>query len=114
MSILGDVKEYLGIPAEVDCFDNTLLVHINTATFLTETISSFVNNIEIDKSTDWNEMYDGMEVTCPAIKTYVFLKIRLLFDPPNNSYLSGVIERSLTELEFKINMYCDSWDRAQS
>lgn len=110
MNILEDVKMYLGIPLSVDCFDSTLILHINTSIFLTETISQFAYKKDIDKSTEWREVFNGKELLVPAIKSYICLKVRLLFDPPNNSFLTQTIERTLTELEFKINMYCDSWN----
>lgn len=109
MTILEDVKKYIGIPLSVDCFDSTLLIDINTAIFLTETISQLTYKKDIDKTTEWAEAFGGKELEVPAIKSYVCLKARLLFDPPNNSFLTATIERTLTELEYKINEYCDSW-----
>lgn len=109
MSILEDVKMYLGIPLPVDCFDSTIILHINTAIFLTETISQVAYKKDIDRSTEWLEVFDGKELLAPAIKSYICLKVRLLFDPPSNSFLTQTIERTLSELEFKINMYCDNW-----
>lgn len=109
MSMLDDIKTYLGIPLAVDCFDRTLVLHLNTVIFLTETISRFTYKKDIDETTEWQDVFRDTVSTVPAIKSYICLKVRLLFDPPNNSFLTTTIEHTLTELEFKINMYCDSW-----
>ena len=107
-SILLTVKKMLGIAEEYHAFDLDIIININSV-FLT------LNQIGvgpekpyqiIDDSQTWADFVDPSEV--PGIQTYVYLKVRLLFDPPTNSFLVESIKQQIAELEFRLNIQVDT------
>ena len=56
-----------------------------------------------DKSTTWNEyLPDGANIE--SVKSYMYLKVRMLFDPPSSSSIMESINRLISELEFRLNV----------
>lgn len=105
-SILGSVKKNLNIPDEVDVFDPDLLMHINT------TLAK-LNQMGIgpeeplmveDSSATWDELCTGK--LDAMVRSYVFLEVRLLFDPPTASVLTSY-EKKRDELEWRLNVADD-------
>ena len=107
-SILNSIKKVLGVSNEDDYFDADLIVHINSVFFTLRQLGvNFINNYYITDSTDtWSEYISNMN-DCEAIKTYVCLKVRLLFDPPSNASLIDCINKQLSELEWRIMVALD-------
>lgn len=104
-SILTSIKKLLGITEEDECFDQDLIIHINSVlAILTQIgIGSSDGFMVIDKSNVWNEFVPE-RVPLNFIKTYTFLKVRLLFDPPQNSSVMNAINNQLQELEWRISV----------
>lgn len=101
-SILLSIKKLLGIMPDYTQFDDDIIIHINTA-FAT------LNQLGVgpsegfmieDKFAEWQEYTTSKNLT--MIKTYIYLKVRLLFDPPTSSVLVESINRSIAELEWRI------------
>lgn len=107
-SILLTVKKMLGIAEEYHAFDLDIIVNINSV-FLTlnqlgvgpESPFQITGDSEV-----WSAFADPSEV--PGIQTYVYLKTRLLFDPPTNSFLVTAIEKQIAELEWRLNVQVDT------
>lgn len=101
-SILNDTKHALGLHAEETSFDTTLVMHINTVlSVLNHLGAGPVEGFMItDDSQTWDEFFDNMVLN--SIKSYVFLRVRLLFDPPATGFTSAAFERQYAELEFRI------------
>lgn len=104
-SILDSVKKLLGIDPSITDFDTDIIFYIN-ATF--STLSQIVSGLKdgfiiTDNTTTWNE-YLGDTTNVEFIKTYVYLKVRLIFDPPTSSSLLTAINEQIKELEFRINI----------
>lgn len=107
-SILKTIKKLLGIHETENHFDRDLIIHINSVLLaLTQigvgpedgfTISG------IDET--WKDFIGEMKML-EAVKTWVYLKVRLIFDPPANSILEGAIEKNLKELEWRIGVVAD-------
>lgn len=106
-SILLTVKKMLGIAEEYHAFDLDIIIHINSV-FLT------LNQLGVgpdkpfqivDESEIWSDFVDVKEV--PGVQTYVYLKTRLLFDPPTNSFLVDAIQKQIAELEWRMNVQVD-------
>lgn len=103
MSILTCIKRLLGIEESYTQFDPDILVHINSA-FMTlfqlgigpETGYSITGSTET-----WSEFTED-RTDIEAIKTYVYLKVRLIFDPPQTGYLVEAINKQLVELEWRL------------
>lgn len=102
-SILTDVKKMLGIEEEYTQFDQDILIHINTVLNILAQMGVTYANDEFvqDKTTTWDSLIVKGDLN--LIKSYMFLKVRLLFDPPQSSALIEVINKQITELEWRIN-----------
>lgn len=107
-SILTSIKKLLGITEEYEQFDTDLIIHINS-------VFMILNQIGVgpekgfsisDKSTVWSEFTDNA-LSVEAVKSYMFLKVRLLFDPPQSSALIESYNRQIHELEWRLNIAVD-------
>lgn len=107
-SILKTVKKLLGIPEDVDDFDKDIIIYINT-------VFSLVNQMGIGplkcfsisgKDEKWSDFSERLDME--QFKTYVYLKVKMLFDPPVNSQLASSYNNTINELEFRISSL---WDR---
>ncbi len=103
-SILISIKKLLGIGDEYDCFDSDIIVYINSALATLAQLGVgpkegfYINDI----STMWADLLDN-DSRMNIVKTYVFLKVKLAFDPPSNSATMEAITRQISELEWRIN-----------
>lgn len=100
-SILISIKEALGVESTDSSFDNELLLHINSVFSVMEHIGMMAFNVQ-DTTATWSDFF-GERADLNFIKTYIVLKVRLLFDPPQNSFLVASIEKHCQELEWRIN-----------
>lgn len=108
LSILISTKKILGIAEDYTVFDLDIITHINTA-FSTLTqlgvgpADGFM--IEDDSAlwTDFDPVDDNLNYN--AVKSYVFLKVKVLFDPPTTSYLIAATEKQIEELEWRLNVH---------
>lgn len=102
-SILSDIKSLCGIPEDVQDFDNALILHCNTVfSGLAQMGLGPETGFYIsDKTWNWSDVIEG-EVNLHNIKSYVYLKVKLLFDPPANATLLKSIESQISELEWRI------------
>lgn len=104
-SILTTLKSMLGVPEEVSSFDEELIAAINNAFSNLKQLgvgpanTSFV--IE-SKAETWGE-FSTTNNLYSMVKTYIYLKTRLQFDPPSNSFLVEAINNQIRELEFRLN-----------
>ena len=103
-SILTSIKKLLGIAEDYDHFDQDIVMHINTVfTILTQLGVGPATGFSIaDKSTMWNEFISN-KLYFEPVKTYVYLKVKLLFDPPQSSIVLEATNRMISELEFRLN-----------
>lgn len=105
-SILLTVRQSLGIQNDFDGFDGEIIVAINTAFMsLNQLGVGPEDGFVVSEVTDTWESFLGDGVTnLEGVKSYICLKARLLFDPPTSSYLLEAIQRSLNELEWRLNV----------
>lgn len=108
-SILNDVKVDLGISDEscVD-FDTQIIRCINTAFFVLNQIGVGPEKPYVVKNStqDWTNFSAKIEEMEP-VKTYVYMKTRLQFDPPQSSSAMTALKEMVTELESRLNYYAD-------
>jgi hypothetical protein len=105
-SILISTKKVLGIADDYTAFDLDIITHINTAfSTLTQLGVGPVEGFMIeDAEPVWADFYaDDLQYN--AVKSYVFLRVRYLFDPPQTSYLISATERQIQELEWRLNVH---------
>lgn len=106
-SILTSIKKLLGIPEEQTHFDPDIIVHINTVLGIVNQLGAGADGFTIsDKNALWSEFIPD-DSKLEMIKTYVYQKVKLMFDPPLNSAVTGSLDRSIAELEWRINSEVD-------
>ena len=102
-SILNSVKLQLGILPEYTVFDQQLILAINTAFSILHQLGVGPKDgyaIE-NKSNRWDEVVTKQSLN--MVKSYVFLKVKLLFDPPATSFVLDAYNKQLAEMEWRIN-----------
>lgn len=104
-SILDSTKKVLGIPAEHTAFDVDILMHINSTIAILHQlgVGPEAGFVVEDNTATWDEFL-GTDPAFNLVKTYVYLKVRLIFDPPPTSFAIAAAERQITEHEFRINV----------
>lgn len=111
-SILESVKKVLNQSADDTFFDQDILLHINSVfSTLTQLGIGPEAGFEIEDDTAvWDDLLDG-DIRLNFVKTYVYLRVRLLFDPPVSGYANDAIKEQIKELEFRINVVRegDAW-----
>lgn len=103
-SILTSVKKLLGITEDYEHFDTDIIIHINSVfSILTQLGVGPENGFYIrDKTAVWNNFITD-DTKLEMVKTYVFLKVKMLFDPPASSSVASAMEKAATELEWRLN-----------
>ena len=107
-SILTSIKKLLGIPEDDESFDTDIIIHINSVFMILNQLgvgpkSGFSIN---DKSSTWDEFIPESS-NLEAVKTYVHLKVKLMFDPPLSSTVIEAIKSQINELEWRLNVSVD-------
>lgn len=107
-SILTSIKKPLGITEEYTHFDADLIMHINTVLFiLTQMGVGAKQGFSIkDKTATWAD-FVPINSNLESIKSYVYLKVKLLFDPPANASVIESTNRLISELEWRIAQEVD-------
>jgi hypothetical protein len=107
-SILISTKKILGITEDYVVFDLDIITHINTAfSTLAQLGVGPPAGFMIDDATYmWEDFLGTVEdFQNNSAKSYVFLKVRQLFDPPQTSYLITAVEKQIQELEWRLNTH---------
>lgn len=103
-SILTTVKKSLGLPEDYSAFDPDVILFINS-------VLANLNQIGVgptdgfaieDNVATWESFLQGSDPRLNNVKAYVYLKVRLLFDPPATSFAITAMESQAKELEFRI------------
>lgn len=107
-SILTSIKKLLGLAEEDTSFDKDIIMHINTVfNILAQLGVGPANGFSIeDDSSVWND-YLGEAANLELIKSYIYMKVRLMFDPPTSSVLADALNKNISELEWRINVTVD-------
>lgn len=108
-SILTSIKKLLGIAEEYEHFDADLIMHINSVLMiLTQLGVGPAEGFLIrDEDATWDEFIQG-ETNIEAVRSYVYLKVKLLFDPPLSSAAIESTNRLISELEWRLNVAAES------
>lgn len=107
-SILTSTKKLLGIAEEYEHFDSDIIIHINSVfSVLTQLGVGPPGGFFIsDKYSVWNDYMEDSP-TLNSVKTYVYQKVRLLFDCPTGSLLEALKE-SIRETEWRLNIAAET------
>lgn len=105
-SILQSIKKLLGITEEYTAFDADIIMHINS-------VFMILNQLGIgpekgfsisDETAIWSDYLPEDNKNFEAVKTYVYMKVRLIFDPPMSSAVIEAMKHSISELEWRLNV----------
>ena len=104
-SILTETKKTLGIDEEVIIFDTDVRMHINSALgTLNQLGIGPEGGFEItDDTQSWSDFL-MTDLKLSPVKSYVFLRTKLLFDPPANSWVTVAMKEQIEQLEWRLNM----------
>lgn len=103
-SILNTIKKLLGIDITDNSFDTDIIVHINSIIPILSQMGIGPKNGFIVMSEDdlWTDYIDDSVVNLEGVKTYMYLRIKLLFDPPTNSTTIDAFNKNIAELEWRM------------
>lgn len=111
-SILTSIKRLVsGIPEEQTFFDDMFISHINSVFSILWQLG--IGNDEFyitDKEQTWGD-YLSNNSNLRLVKSYVALKVRLLFDPPTISTVTEAINNQISEMEFRLNVMADNKEK---
>ena len=110
-SILTSIKKLLGITEEYTHFDTDLIMHINSVFMILTQLGVGPEEgffIE-DEDAVWTD-FMGESPTVELVKSYVYLKVKLLFDPPTSSAVIESTNRMISEFEWRLNVAVDPKD----
>ena len=104
-SILQSIKKLLGMDASYEAFDADIIIHINTAFAVLKQLGvGPPNGFSItDGSAVWSD-YTTDGAFNAAVKTYIYLKVKLIFDPPSSGAAIETTKEVIKELEFRLNV----------
>ena len=107
-SILTSTKKFIGIEEDYEHFDPDILMNINSAmmTLMQLGVGPKTGFIVQDKNDTWATFLGGRN-DLEAVKQYIFMKVRLSFDPPQNSFLVTAMEKQIAELEWRLNVQAE-------
>lgn len=106
-SILLSTKKMLGIPVEHNQFDPDIIMHINSVFNILQQLGVGPEDgfVICDDTKLWSDFTNDPNLN--LVKSYMFQKVRLLFDPPTSGIVMGAAEEVLKELEWRLNVQVD-------
>lgn len=104
-SILTSVKKMLGITEDYEHFDADIIMHINSVFMILNQLGiGPVKGFSItDRFSTWEDFLQGGE-NLESVKSYMYMKVRLLFDPPMSSAVMEAMKQMISELEWRLNV----------
>lgn len=110
-SILNSIKKLLGIAEDYDAFDTDIIIDINSVfSILTQLGVGPKNGFSItDASATWDQFMPE-DPRMNEVKSYMYMKVRLLFDPPTSSAAMASMEKLISEFEWRLNVAAETCD----
>lgn len=107
-SILHDVKQMVGQEWDDTSYDLDIMTHINSVFFTLSQIGvGPADGFSItDATTKW-DAYLGTNKNLNAVKSYIYIRVRLLFDPPTNSFLVTNLQEQANQMEWRLQVEMD-------
>ena len=114
-SILTSIKKLLGITEDYTQFDQDIIMHINSVfNILTQIGVGPSTGFSIsDKETKWTDYISDLSLI-EMVKSYIYLKVRILFDPPTTGILMDAMQKQISELEWRLSVQVDPSDTFSS
>lgn len=116
-NILKSVKLALGgslVSYSDDAFDSSLLMHINSVFVILNQLGVGPREIFVaDENSEWDEFLVENSAKLRIVQSYMYLRIRLIFDPPSSSFVLDAIKEQIKEYEFRMNVHVDPGSEAE-
>ena len=107
-SILDSIKKMIGPTTDDTYFDTDIIVHINSVLCILNQLGVGKQGFSItDNTSVWSNFIEG-DTDLNAVISYVYLRVKLLFDPPLNSSVVASIEKTISELEWRLNVVIEN------
>lgn len=109
-SILDTIKKLLGIASSDTSFDTDIIIHINS-------VIASLRQLGVGPAEGYSikskaDMWTGYLTTSPelleSVKTYIYLKVRLAFDPPSSTAVLEAFKQMLSEYEWRLNVTAET------
>ena len=107
-SILLSVKKMIGVPANYDAFDTDIITHINSVfEGLNQMGLGPEEGFSISDESDLWSSYLTYGKESQMVRSYMYLKVRTLFDPPSNASLFNIFDQQIKEKEYRLLVFAD-------
>lgn len=107
-SIFESIKALLGPDASDDVFDQDILIHINSAiSVLTQLGIGPARGFMVTGPDETWEDFIGNDPTLSMVKSYIYMKVKIAFDPPINSSVLSAYQEACKEMEWRMNVNAD-------
>lgn len=108
-SILNSIKKVVGLTEDDLSFDLDILMHTNSVfATLTQLGVGPDDGFEIENSTATWDDFLGSDKRYNFVKSYVYLRVRILFDPPSTSFLGAAFKEQIDEYTYRISVLRES------
>lgn len=102
-TILQDIKKLLNIDPDDNFYNTDLLVFINSSFLSLSQLGVCKNDFVANDKTTWSDI-PFLISDIDSIKSFIYLKVKILFDPPLNSSVLASQKELIKELEFRLNI----------
>jgi len=111
--ILASMQLMLGMEPDYQAFNTDLIIHINTILNKLYQAGIGETGFKLDAnnpySSKWEDFIGNENPALDMVKSYTYLNLRLLFDPPQNSFVLNEIKAEADELIWRIRVEADKW-----
>lgn len=111
-SILKSIKKMLGAPEDYEAFDDQLIMHINSVFSILSQLGVGNGKFTITGPDEtWDDYLardDDLDIE--EVKSYVYLKVKMIFDPPSSSTAAEAFKAQIAEFEWRLNVESDDWN----
>lgn len=103
-SILTEIKKLLGLDESYKAFDTDIIIHINTALMILTDIGIGPEDgyYIVDGTETWKDYLGDDMSKYQSVKSYIYIKTKMLFDPPSNATTIQSLEQISKELEWRL------------
>lgn len=102
-SILTSIKKLLGLTEDYEAFDTDIIIHINTYLGVLNQLGVGKEGFTIEGYDDtWDDFLEDHTAVLNEAKTYVYLRVRQVFDPPTSSVLGQAFDKQIDELGWRM------------
>lgn len=108
-SILTSIKKFVGIDAEYEHFDPDIIMHINSvfADLWQLGVGPYKGFMIEDNTTSWEDFLQGSD-ELQSVKSYMELRVKLLFDPPSSAAVLEAMQRQIDKWEWRLNVAAET------